>query len=311
MAESCFEARIGISQTSATSERTLPPSIGPMRRSESGPGDGRVERAAARARVLFAGLAFCGRARPRRGGWGRGRPARARLRGRRRLRRRAGRARPGLRQTRPPSSCAATRRTSPTSAAAPSSRSTFAAAASRLLERSRAPRARDRPLERRPARDRVHARGRPPRRRRAALPPVLVLLPGELHRRESAGSSATAGPATTRTTGRATRSASAPGGAVAARATAHGGYSSGWAPCTGWYRVSGGSHAAQVAAARPASARRAGRSSGWCRWSASRSRPRALRDPAAVAQGRLQRSGVDGLMSPPRARPPSEPRPGR
>jgi hypothetical protein len=38
-----------------------------------------------------------------------------------------------------------------------------------------------------------------------------------------------------------------PGGEAAARATAHGGYSSGWAPSTGWYRVSGGSHAGQVA----------------------------------------------------------------
>jgi hypothetical protein len=40
-----------------------------------------------------------------------------------------------------------------------------------------------------------------------------------------------------------------PGGAVAARATAHGGYSGAWAPSTGWYRVSGGSHAGQVAGA--------------------------------------------------------------
>lgn len=37
-----------------------------------------------------------------------------------------------------------------------------------------------------------------------------------------------------------------PGRAVAARATAHGGYGSGWAPYTGWYRVAGGSHAGQV-----------------------------------------------------------------
>jgi hypothetical protein len=36
-------------------------------------------------------------------------------------------------------------------------------------------------------------------------------------------------------------------GTVSARATAHGGYSSGWIPSTGWYRVSGGSHAGQVA----------------------------------------------------------------
>ena len=36
------------------------------------------------------------------------------------------------------------------------------------------------------------------------------------------------------------------GGQVAARATAHGGYSSDWSPWTGWYRVSGGSHAGQV-----------------------------------------------------------------
>jgi hypothetical protein len=41
----------------------------------------------------------------------------------------------------------------------------------------------------------------------------------------------------------------APGGQVAARATAHGGYSGGWTPATAWYRVSGGSHAGQVAAA--------------------------------------------------------------
>jgi hypothetical protein len=37
-----------------------------------------------------------------------------------------------------------------------------------------------------------------------------------------------------------------PDGAATARATAHGGYSSGWTPATGWYRVSGGSHAGQV-----------------------------------------------------------------
>jgi hypothetical protein len=36
------------------------------------------------------------------------------------------------------------------------------------------------------------------------------------------------------------------GGTIAARATAHGGYSTGWTPSTGWYRVSGGSHAGQV-----------------------------------------------------------------
>jgi hypothetical protein len=41
----------------------------------------------------------------------------------------------------------------------------------------------------------------------------------------------------------------APGGAVSARATAHGGYSGAWTPSTGWYRVSGGSHAGQVAGA--------------------------------------------------------------
>lgn len=40
----------------------------------------------------------------------------------------------------------------------------------------------------------------------------------------------------------------APGGAVSARATAHGGYSSGWAPWTGWYRVDGGSHAGHIVA---------------------------------------------------------------
>jgi hypothetical protein len=37
-----------------------------------------------------------------------------------------------------------------------------------------------------------------------------------------------------------------PGGAVAARATAHGGYSSAWTRWNGWYRVSGGSHAGAV-----------------------------------------------------------------
>jgi hypothetical protein len=36
------------------------------------------------------------------------------------------------------------------------------------------------------------------------------------------------------------------GGQISARATAHGGYSSGWSPWTGWYRVSGGSHAGQI-----------------------------------------------------------------
>jgi hypothetical protein len=35
-------------------------------------------------------------------------------------------------------------------------------------------------------------------------------------------------------------------GTAVARATAHGGYSGGWTPATGWYRVSGGSHAGQV-----------------------------------------------------------------
>jgi hypothetical protein len=35
-------------------------------------------------------------------------------------------------------------------------------------------------------------------------------------------------------------------GSVVARATAHGGYSSGWSRWTGWYRVSGGSHAGEV-----------------------------------------------------------------
>ena len=34
---------------------------------------------------------------------------------------------------------------------------------------------------------------------------------------------------------------------VSARATAHGGYGSGWGPSTGWMRVSGGSHAGQIA----------------------------------------------------------------
>jgi hypothetical protein len=36
------------------------------------------------------------------------------------------------------------------------------------------------------------------------------------------------------------------GGSVAARATAHGGYGSGWTRPTSWYRVSGGSHAGDV-----------------------------------------------------------------
>jgi hypothetical protein len=40
-----------------------------------------------------------------------------------------------------------------------------------------------------------------------------------------------------------------PGPEVAARASAHGGYSEGWSPWTGWYRVSGGSHAGQVVGA--------------------------------------------------------------
>ena len=37
-----------------------------------------------------------------------------------------------------------------------------------------------------------------------------------------------------------------PDGAVSGRATAHGGYSSPWRPWTGWYRVSGGSHAGWI-----------------------------------------------------------------
>ncbi len=36
-------------------------------------------------------------------------------------------------------------------------------------------------------------------------------------------------------------------GAVSARATEHGGYSSGWSAWTGWYRVRGGSHAGELA----------------------------------------------------------------
>jgi hypothetical protein len=39
-----------------------------------------------------------------------------------------------------------------------------------------------------------------------------------------------------------------PSGRVLARATAHGGYGSGWTRWRGWYRVEGGSHAGQVAA---------------------------------------------------------------
>jgi hypothetical protein len=38
----------------------------------------------------------------------------------------------------------------------------------------------------------------------------------------------------------------APNGAVAARATAHGGYASRWSGAGNWYRVSGGSHAGQL-----------------------------------------------------------------
>ena len=38
-----------------------------------------------------------------------------------------------------------------------------------------------------------------------------------------------------------------PGGGVSARATAHGGYGAGWGSWTGWMRVSGGSHAGQLA----------------------------------------------------------------
>jgi hypothetical protein len=38
-----------------------------------------------------------------------------------------------------------------------------------------------------------------------------------------------------------------PEGSASARATAHGGYSTNWSRWTGWYRVSGGSHAGQVA----------------------------------------------------------------
>jgi hypothetical protein len=37
-----------------------------------------------------------------------------------------------------------------------------------------------------------------------------------------------------------------PGGRVAARATAHGGYASDWSAAGGWYRVSGGSHAGHL-----------------------------------------------------------------
>ncbi len=37
-----------------------------------------------------------------------------------------------------------------------------------------------------------------------------------------------------------------PGGAVSARATAHGGYGTGWQDWTGWFKVLGGSHAGQV-----------------------------------------------------------------
>ena len=37
-----------------------------------------------------------------------------------------------------------------------------------------------------------------------------------------------------------------PGGAVTARATAHGEYASDWSESAGWYRLSGGSHAGQL-----------------------------------------------------------------
>jgi hypothetical protein len=51
-----------------------------------------------------------------------------------------------------------------------------------------------------------------------------------------------------------------PGRRVSARATAHGGYGAGWSNWTGWYRVSGGSHAGQLV--RDASGARTTRASG-------------------------------------------------
>ena len=62
----------------------------------------------------------------------------------------------------------------------------------------------------------------------------------------------------------------APDGRLSARATAHGGYTStkhaeGWGRWTGWYRVSGGSHAGHLVDGRAASARRRRPRCGSCR----------------------------------------------
>ena len=89
-----------------------------------------------------------------------------------------------------------------------------------------------------------------------------------------------------------------PGGGVSARATAHGGYGSGWGPWTGWMRVSGGSHAGHLV----------DRSTG------ERSTPASkmalvplerledadrygIRGVAAVAQGRLPAARVGSLLT--------------
>ena len=122
--------------------------------------------------------------------------------------------------------------------------------AARAIDRSR----------QRAARDGLHARGGPARRRRRALPPVLVLLPGELHRRHR--------PDLRRRMARlpSGRLGGLPGAClagrqVAARATAHGEYASDWSDSGGWYRVSGGSHAGQLVEAAARRARHARRPS--------------------------------------------------
>ena len=126
-------------------------------------------------------------------------------------------------------------------------------------------------------------------RRRRPLPPVLVLLPGELHRRHRPHLRRRRGRASIRTTGRATRCGSRPAARVTARATAHGEYASGWSTSAGWYRVSGGSHAGQLVEAprgeRVTPRVEARRS---CRSSASTSTgPLLVRGHAAVAEGGL------------------------
>ena len=87
------------------------------------------------------------------------------------------------------------------------------------------------------------------------LPPVLVLLPGELHRWHRADLRRRMAGLPSRTTGRATRCGSHRAERIAARATAHGEYSSDWSTSGGWYRVSGGSHAGQLVGRRAGRAR--------------------------------------------------------